>query len=167
MIALKIAHKRYKNMKALCIKQPWALAVVDGVKTIEVRSWQTDYRGELLICASAAPKNEFWSDENFDPPVIRLLHAGCVLGSVNLIDVRPMVKADEHEGGAFCDYIKGAYAWILEATGKNYRPDKVIGQLRFFNVADDKLVELKNKDRFYNYPPAQGNIKYTARCGLT
>lgn len=154
-------------MKALSVRQPWALAIVDGVKTIEVRSWQTDYRGELLICVSAAPKDEFWSDENFDPPIVRLLHAGCVLGSVNLVDVRPMVKADEYEGGAFCEYFKGAYAWVLEATGQQYRPDKVIGKLKFFDVPEESLVLLAPGDRFYNYSPAQGEVKLTQRCNVT
>lgn len=154
-------------MKALCIKQPWALAVVAGLKNIEVRSWATEYRGELLICASASPKNEFWNDEDHIPPMVRLLPAGCVLGSVNLVDIRPMVKADEYEGGAYCEYIKGAYAWIFEHTGKSYRPDKIIGQLRFFDVPDEKLIELQGEDQFYNYPPPQGDIKFTKRCGLT
>ncbi len=154
-------------MMALSVKQPWALAIVDGVKTIEVRSWATDYRGELLICASAAPKNEFWSDENLDPPVVRLLHAGCVLGSVKLVDVRPMIKADEYEGGAFCEYLKGAYAWVLEATGKQYRPDKVIGKLKLFDVPEESLILLASGDRFYNYVAPQGDIKLTKKCNVT
>lgn len=154
-------------MKALSVRQPWALAIVDGVKTIEIRSWATDYRGELLICASAAPKNEFWSDENFDPPVIRLLHSGCVLGSVNLVDVRPMVKADEYEGGAFCEYIKCAFSWVFEPINKKFRPDKVIGKLKLFDVPEERLILLGPDDRFYNYPPAQGEIKLTKRCNVT
>lgn len=154
-------------MKALCVRQPWALAIVDGIKTIEVRSWQTDYRGELLVCASAAPKNEFWRDENMEPPVIRLLPAGCVLGSVNLVDVRPMVKSDEYEGGAYCMYMPGAYAWVLEPTGKRYRPDRVVCKLRLFDVPDDRLVLLEPGDRFYNYPPPQGEVKLTKRSNIT
>ena len=154
-------------MKALSVRQPWALAIVDGVKTIEIRSWATDYRGELLICASAAPKNEFWSDENFDPPIIRLLHSGCVLGSVNLVDVRPMVKADEYDGGAFCEYMKVAFSWVLEPTNKKFRPDKVVGKLKLFDVPEESLILLGPDDRFYNYPPAQGEIKLTKRCNVT
>lgn len=153
-------------MKALSVRQPWAQLILAGVKTIEVRSWATSYRGELLICASASPKNEFWSDENFDPEIVRLLHAGCVLGSVNLVDVRLMVEADNDEetGGAFSDYMPGAYSWVMETTNKHYRPDKIIGKLRLFDVPDETLVLLKPGDHFYNYPPAQGNVKLTKRC---
>jgi hypothetical protein len=92
--------------------------------------------------------------------------AGCVLGSINLVDVRKMTKEDEYEGGAFCEYIPGAYAWVMETTGKQYRPDKVIGKLKFFDVPDEKLVQLAAGDRFYNYPPAQGEVKFTKRCNI-
>lgn len=40
-------------MKALTLHQPWAQFVALGVKTIETRSWSTDYRGRLLIHAGA------------------------------------------------------------------------------------------------------------------
>ena len=40
-------------MKVLSILQPWASLVVHGHKRIETRSWNTKYRGELLIHASA------------------------------------------------------------------------------------------------------------------
>lgn len=39
-------------MQALTVKQPWASLVAYGEKTIEYRSWATDYRGPLLICAA-------------------------------------------------------------------------------------------------------------------
>ena len=38
-------------MKALTIKQPWATLIIQGDKRFEFRSWQTKYRGELLIHA--------------------------------------------------------------------------------------------------------------------
>jgi hypothetical protein len=39
-------------MKSLSLWQPWASLVVAGVKTIETRSWATDYRGPLAIHAA-------------------------------------------------------------------------------------------------------------------
>ena len=38
-------------MKALTIKQPWATLIMQGDKRFEFRSWQTKYRGDLLIHA--------------------------------------------------------------------------------------------------------------------
>lgn len=80
-------------MTALCVKQPWATMICGGAKTIEARSWQTPYRGDLLICASASPKNVFWHDRKTRQTVV--LPAGCVLGVVELLDVRPMKNSDD------------------------------------------------------------------------
>jgi hypothetical protein len=41
-------------MKVIVIRQPWAWLIVHGFKDIENRSWNTRYRGTLLIQASAA-----------------------------------------------------------------------------------------------------------------
>jgi hypothetical protein len=40
-------------MKVIVIRQPWAWLIVHGFKNIENRSWNTRYRGTLLIQASA------------------------------------------------------------------------------------------------------------------
>lgn len=39
-------------MKAISVKQPWAWLIVNGYKDIENRSWDTKYRGAVLIHAS-------------------------------------------------------------------------------------------------------------------
>ena len=44
-------------MKVLSLKEPWASLIAAGVKSIETRSWQTSYRGELAIHASLAKIN--------------------------------------------------------------------------------------------------------------
>jgi hypothetical protein len=42
-------------MKALSFKQPWAELVLQGKKKIEIRRWNTNFRGEFLIHASKSP----------------------------------------------------------------------------------------------------------------
>ena len=42
-------------MKARSVKNPFAVRISAGVKTREIRTWSTPYRGDLLICASATP----------------------------------------------------------------------------------------------------------------
>lgn len=42
-------------MKCLSVKQPFANLIASGKKKIEIRSWKTSYRGELLIYASKMP----------------------------------------------------------------------------------------------------------------
>ena len=40
-------------MKALSIRPDYAIDILAGNKKIEYRSWNTDYRGDLLICSTA------------------------------------------------------------------------------------------------------------------
>ena len=89
-------------MKAISILQPWASLVALGHKKIETRSWNTKYRGELLIHASMGKKKEgallmnstvcqkaigntFLSLE--DHLWLNDLPFGAIIGKVNLIDV--------------------------------------------------------------------------------
>lgn len=37
------------RVKVLTVKQPWASLIVHGIKDIENRSWQTNFRGRVLI----------------------------------------------------------------------------------------------------------------------
>lgn len=38
--------------KAISLHQPWASLIVMGHKCFETRSWSTNYRGKLVICAA-------------------------------------------------------------------------------------------------------------------
>ena len=87
-------------MKALSISPYYAMGIVLGVKSIECRTWKTDYRGDLLICATN-----------------KKMHgtiAGHALGVVTLEDVVPFTK--KHLKDALLEpseYKPGMYAWKL------------------------------------------------------
>ena len=148
-------------MKALSVKQPYASLLVVGDKTIEVRSWRTDYRGPLLICASAMPKAMFWYDKVDE--VERLMHAGCMIGIVNLLDVREFRESDCDD--AWCDHSQGAYAWVVEPVSF-VRPDKILGKLNLFDVDDSLIQKIDNEPNsewLYSYPFPQGDIKFNPK----
>ena len=71
-------------MKVLTIKQPWATLIMQGDKRFEFRSWQTKYRGDLLIHAG----------KSIDEPAMKRLSKylpkelpyGKILGKVKLVD---------------------------------------------------------------------------------
>ena len=110
-------------MKALSVRQPWANLIASGAKTIETRLWATPYRGPLLIVSSKSP---------------RIYPAGYALAVADLVDCRPMTRADED--AAMCERYPGAWSWLLE----NIRPIKpfpVKGQLGIYEVACDTLLE--------------------------
>ena len=114
-------------MKAISIKQPWASLVAAGHKTVECRTWKTSYRGPLLICSS---KGDFEINDGLIAP------GGMALGVVELVDVRPMAKADLEKSFLpedwYTDALKG-YAWHIK---KSYEviPFSVKGKLNLFEV---------------------------------
>jgi hypothetical protein len=90
--------------------------IASGEKTIETRTWSTDYRGPLLIVSSRIPRIEL---------------AGYAIAIGKLIDCRPMTKNDEEE--ACCEWYSGAYAWVFRNI-RRIEPFPVKGQLRIFDV---------------------------------
>ncbi len=105
-------------MKALSVKQPWASMIASGRKTIELRSWQTRYRGRLMICASKNPDHP--------PPV------GCALAIVTLVYCKRATQADEER--ACCKIRVGRdFAWVFEDI-QRINPWPVKGGQKLFNV---------------------------------
>ncbi len=53
-------------MKCLSVCQPFAELIVQGKKTIELRKWNTKFRGEFLIHAAKKILNEDCQKINMD-----------------------------------------------------------------------------------------------------
>lgn len=126
-------------MKALSVQQPFALEILSGQKTIEVRSWDTLHRGDLLICSAAKPaftREEMEELEEEYGCVFLYGHALCV---VKLADVRLMRKGDE-EKALTDDFNPEFYSWILEEV-RPVIPFPVKGQQGLFHV-EDGLIQL-------------------------
>ena len=71
-------------MKVLTIKQPWATLIMQGNKRFEFRSWQTKYRGDLLIHAGKSIDKEAMKRLEKYLPIE--LSIGKILGKVTLVD---------------------------------------------------------------------------------
>jgi hypothetical protein len=112
-------------MKAISIKQPWANRIASGEKTIETRTWTTDYRGELLICSSRSPE---------------IRPAGYALAIARLVDSRPMRKEDEDQ--ACCPFEEGLFSLVLKDIRK-IKAFPVKGKLGLFDV---ELMVLAKKE---------------------
>jgi hypothetical protein len=91
--------KEHDKFTALTVKQPYAskLVLLDdtidginyGLKSIEVRSRNTEFRGEIIITSSAQPK-------------IYGYESGVIVGKVELYDVKPLHKLTEEEWDKTC-----------------------------------------------------------------
>ena len=77
-------------MKALTLQQPFAELIVSGQKTIELRKWNTHFRGEFLIHASKTVDEDAMKHFGFsDLPI------GCVVGKAVLVDVKHYANQEE------------------------------------------------------------------------
>jgi ASC-1-like (ASCH) protein len=81
-------------LKCLSLKQPYAYLLASGKKTIEIRRWNTRYRGEFLIHASKISNKEacFILRINED-----LLIKGAIIGEAFLYDVKTYSAFDSFE----------------------------------------------------------------------
>lgn len=83
-------------MKAISIRQPWAWLIVNGYKDIENRTWDTKYRGMVLIHASKGMTRKEYAAaqavcESFPPlqrvtlPPFEKLERGGIVGYTHII----------------------------------------------------------------------------------
>lgn len=106
-----------EQLKALSIHPYYADKILYGEKTIECRTWKTDYRGDILICSTAKKV------EGTIPS-----HALCV---VELVDIKPFDRT--HLEGACMDVVPyDSYAWILDNV-RAIKPIPVKGKLSLWN----------------------------------
>lgn len=70
-------------MKVITVKQPWASLIAEGYKKYEFRTWNTKYRGDILIHAGINIDKEAmkrFEHYNLDYPT------GCIIAKATLTD---------------------------------------------------------------------------------
>ena len=98
------------ELRVLSVRQPWASLIASGRKTLELRSWETDYRGPLLIIAGGRP----WKgDHGHD-----LGPLGVAICVVDVVGCRRLTRADAEASGLRPDKLEpllaeGWFAWEL------------------------------------------------------
>ena len=70
-------------MRALSFKQPWAELILQGRKNIDIRKWNTKFRGKFLIHASKIPDKKSMKKFGFEN-----LPYGAIIGKAELTDVK-------------------------------------------------------------------------------
>ncbi|MDQ3903497.1 MAG: ASCH domain-containing protein [Thermoproteota archaeon] len=124
-------------MKCLSLKQPYAELLVSGKKTIELRNWNTSFRGKFLVHASKNIDKERLDFLGIDYNNLTL---GAIIGSALLYDVKQYRNkieleldknkhlADIEEFG-FC-----RYGFMIKNTRRFKRSIPYPGMLKFFEV---------------------------------
>ena len=74
-------------MKTLSIRQPWADLIIQGRKTLELRTWTVKYRGPLAIHASQTVERGACLAHGLDPDLVT---TGAVIGIVDLAAIKEL-----------------------------------------------------------------------------
>jgi len=137
-------------MKALSIRQPWAWAIAAGHKTVENRSWTTNFRGEFLIHASQT--FETWGvpyiqsilgEKNIKFPVDQSHHKG-IIGKATIVncvheyDKQLLSERDQR-------WFIGTYGFLTENPMMFADPIPCKGQLGFFTPPPEVLNQLRER----------------------
>lgn len=141
-------------MKAISLWQPWASLIAMKLKVYETRSWATNYRGDLLICA--AKKATFEQEQAYDkilwkyqleyPEQLLIgddciefedLPKGCAIALVSLTDCIQMTNEfinQQSELEKDCgDWQAGRFAWKLENI-RTVANTPIVGKQGLFNI---------------------------------
>ena len=133
-------------MKCLSISQPFADLIISGKKIIELRKWNTNFRGEFLIHAPIKIRIEDCKRLK----ITKKLVTGVIIGKAELYDVKKYnsskeVKKDQKFHFASKNFQDKTFGFKI----KNVKPLRIPipwkGQLGFFDVELSK-ARIKNKD---------------------
>ena len=118
-------------MKTLSLKQPFAELILQGKKKIELRKWNTHFRGEFLIHSSKIPDKKAMKNFGFQE-----LPCGFIVGKAKLIEVKKYKNKKEHDKDKKLHLASnkwGNYGFILK------------------NVKRINLISTKGKLNFWNF----------------
>ena len=129
-------------MKCLSVSQPYADLIIQGKKTIELRSWNTTFRGEFLVHAPKKIRIDACSRLGIKADGLR---TGVIIGRVELYDVKKYesareVKSDYKSHLAGREYCSRAYGFLLRKPKGLRVPIPYSGSLGFFEVSVDSMI---------------------------
>jgi len=133
-------------LKCLSVSQPFADLIVSGKKSIELRNWNTNFRGDFLIHAPLKIRVE----DSKRLKINKKFTTGAIIGKAHLHDVKKYnsikeIKSDQKFHFSTKKFQNKTFGFML----KNVKPLRIPipwkGQLGFFDV-DVPKIKIKNKE---------------------
>ncbi len=119
-------------MKVLSLKQPWAALVMQGRKKIEIRKWNTAFRGPFLIHASGNRDEEAMKRFGFKEED---LPRQAIVGKAELVDVKQYKTEEDFKKDKdkhLATWGRGSYGFILGKVETMKEIKDVKGALGFW-----------------------------------
>ncbi len=123
-------------MKCLSVSQPYADMIISGKKTIELRTWNTKFRGEFLIHAPIKVKDDACKKQGIDRSTLR---TGVIIGKAQIYDVKSYhsieeLKKDYGKHFATEEFLRHKYGFLLRKPQALKVPIPYKGSLGFFEA---------------------------------
>ena len=124
-------------MKIITLKQPWATLIAEGYKDYEFRTWNTKYRGEILIHAGIAidkPAMKKFEYLNLEYPISKIVTKVTIVDTIKLnsdIAKKILTKTNTYDEN---NYNRDDYAWQLTNVQKINSDPIIKGQLSIWNI---------------------------------
>ena len=133
-------------MKCLSVSQPFADLIVSSKKNIELRKWNTNFRGEFLIHAPLKIRK----DDSKRLKINKKFVTGAIVGKAELYDVKKYnskreIIADKQFHHAGKNIHDKMFGFMLKNSKSLKFPIPWKGQLGFFEVNLPK-TKIKNKN---------------------
>ena len=136
------------TIKALTIHQLWAWAILAGHKTIENRTWSTNYRGPLAIHAGASRAScdesaAFIRQLGIEPPPVSELTFGAVIGVCDVVDVISMADKGRLIGRSpllTSPWFEGPFGFVLANVRPLLLPLRGMPGLFSIDLPDDLIA---------------------------
>lgn len=144
-------------MKCLSVSQPFAELIISGKKTIELRNWNTNFRGEFLIHSPIKIKKEDYKRLK----ITKTLPTGVIVGKAEIFGVKKYETNSELKKDYNHHFAKNVqskrYGFLLKNQKAFRIPIPCKGKLGFFEVRlpknkiNDKSIEADIIDEEYRY----------------
>jgi len=133
-------------LKCLSVSQPFADLIISGKKTIELRKWNTNFRGEFLIHAPLKIRTE----DNKRLKINKKFVTGAIVGKAELYDVKKYnskkeIKDDKQFHFAGKNFQDRTFGFMLKNSKLFRIPIPYKGKLGFFEVEIPK-PKIKNNE---------------------
>jgi hypothetical protein len=145
-------------MKCLSVSQPYADFIIKGKKTIELRTWNTRFRGEFLIHAPLKVNKQACKRFGIN---MEDLKTGVIIGKAEVYDVKiyrsqEELKSDYKKHFAGKEFLHQKYGFLLRNPQPLRVPIPYKGRLGFFEVkihpaTSDNDIRSELFDEEYRY----------------
>ena len=123
-------------MRAFTVYQPYAYAIVAGMKRYETRPRRTNIRGRVAVHAGKRKIGLASMLAALIPKAGKKLYYGAVLGTVEIagcVPVEDVVDGLTEQEKALGDYSPGRWAWVLKNPVMFDTPVPACGQQGWWN----------------------------------